>query len=135
MILGDKEYKQHITKLVQLDWTGFDVVLFGGIVSGWETRDIDLLIWGHDEKKAIKNMTSLMRAGQFDVYFTKQSYMMDWHPDKERVDFNCVKLDYRGNPTWNSWHVPFDKQAIRMQQGIQYGENIKIIQNGEQIYF
>ena len=63
MILGDKEYKQHIAKLVQLDWTGFDVVLFGGIVSGWETRDIDLLIWGHDEKKAIENMTSLMRAG------------------------------------------------------------------------
>ena len=135
MMLGDVEYKEHIDYLMQLDWTGFDVVLFGGIVSGWQTKDVDLLIWGYDEKKAIENMTALMQFGHFDPYYTKQSYMMDWHPTKDRVDFNCVKVDFRGNPTWNRWWVPFDKQVVRMQSGVQYGENIKLIQNGERIYF
>lgn len=135
MILNDNEFKGYVDLIMDLDWSHMDVVLFGGIVSPWQTKDIDCLVYGTDEERAIHNMLEMQKMGPWDPYYTRQSYMKNWHPDNGRQDFQCTKVTLYGKVSQHVWDVPFSKQQKRIELGIEYGRNIILIQNGERIYF
>jgi len=40
--LTDQEFRGYFDQILDLDWSSFDLWAVGGIVSDWETHDIDI---------------------------------------------------------------------------------------------
>ena len=129
MILGSKEFWNHVEGIMALDWSGMDLILYGGIVSGWETKDLDAVIFG-DKQKALDLIPQMMKLARWDVYWTTDERARAWHPTNEPITLTIARYRYEGQI-----EIPTEKQQRRLGLGIEYGHNIPVIQNGQQIYF
>ena len=145
MIKGDQEFLGYIDLLTDLNWSGLNVWLVGAITGDTETQDIDIMITGdYLPEQLIHVMTEARKIGPFDPYYTTQDVTL-WNHDQGPVRLMIAKPWDRGNDRartrsgawqdglfWIPWQLPTEKQIAEPGR---YGENIQLIQNGEQIYF
>lgn len=71
--INDIEASYFIKKIHDLNWVGYKVYLVGGIVEGWETRDIDVVIEGPigDGLQLFYLMNRLKSMGPFDIFYSE----------------------------------------------------------------
>ena len=123
MIGFDQEFMEHFNKIRGLDWTGLDLWVVGGIVSNWKTKDIDSIIIGDTIPEGF--LKSIEDLGPWEVYYTNQ-VDKPWFPGD-----NPIKLRvYSALDNWIYYKLPTPKQKNRFKQGIQYGNPIKLIDQG-----
>ncbi len=67
---NDKNYKRYIKKLLNLDWKHYKLYLIGGILEGWETIDIDIIIIGEKDKYLVPLMKKARTLGPFDISYS-----------------------------------------------------------------
>ena len=79
MRLGDEEYKGFIDLLMDIDWTGYDAWLVGGITGDWDTPDIDLIFLGPYDPERIKDIQLQARVlGPFDICYSQDDRVTRW---------------------------------------------------------
>ena len=123
MLGFDKEFIEHFNKIRGLDWKGLDLWIFGGIVSNWETKDIDIRIIGDTLPKGF--LKSIKELGPWDVTYTSDLNSI-WFPGD-----NPIKLTvYTSRDNWIYYKIPTPKHRNRLKHGIQYGNPIKLIDQG-----
>lgn len=131
--LQDPQCQAKLEQLFQLDWTGFDVWAVGGIVSDWETSDIDLVLLGeYDEPRIVDLLLATRTIGQIDMYYT-QDPRFHRHDAiyRDKLKVANVKHD---KLEWNTLLFPTVKYRLKKKQGLYYKEPVQLIQNGVQIY-
>lgn len=131
--LEDPQCRAKLEQLFQLDWTDFDVWAVGGIVSDWETSDIDLVLLGeYDEPRIVDLMVAVKQIGLIDMFYTQDSRFHRHdaiYRDKQRsAQIKNGKLE------WNTLLFPTVKYRLKKKRGLYYKEPVQLIQNGVQIY-
>lgn len=136
--LEDTQFREYYSELLKLDWTGFDVWAVGGIVSDWETRDIDLVIYGErDEPRIIELFKALKQIGPFSPFWTEdeRAVKLDRYSRKQTLITVRVQSDaYPDRLRPITFKFPMTKQYMRMKRGMFHGEPVQLVQNGVQIY-
>tara|TARA_R110002167_G_scaffold143766_7_gene333338 strand:- start:1449 stop:1847 length:399 start_codon:yes stop_codon:yes gene_type:complete len=85
--------KKLLNDLLKINWQGFKLYLVGGVLEGWETKDIDICILGEPNNKQLFNSMEEARAlGPFDLYYTKILKTGRSHPTTFAKSYD------RGNP-------------------------------------
>ena len=131
--LQDPQCQAKLEKLFQLDWTGFDVWAVGGIVSNWETPDIDLVLLGeYDEQRIVDLMVAVKQIGLIDMFYTQDS-RFHRHDAIYRDKQRSAQIK-KGKLEWNTLLFPTVKYKMKRKKGFYYGEPVQLIQNGVQIY-
>lgn len=133
--LQDPQFKQYFDSILELDWTGLDLWAVGGIVSDWETEDIDCVILGDwDEARLYTLLKEMRERGPWSPYWTEdpdpfydnyvhRKKMKIWIPHSEAGKMRGI---------W--WKWPTTKELVRRRQGIMNGAPVQLIQDGTQIY-
>lgn len=137
MRIEDAEFKSYLEEVTKLDWSGLDLTLFGGIVSDWETKDIDCRIMGeYDEERLAGLMLEMKRLGPWSPYYTNDSSIINDFETPRKILIAFPDSTSRTNTklTWKWFKFPHTKWLIRKRKGILNGEPIMVIQNGTQIY-
>ena len=67
--INDKNYKRYIKKILKLDWKHYKLYLVGGILEGWETIDIDIIVIGKKDKYLVPLMKKAKTLGPFDISY------------------------------------------------------------------
>lgn len=120
MLGFDEEFHKYFNVARELDWKGLDLWVYGGIVSGWHTNDIDATIIGplgsHGEV--------LMNSGPWDIYY--QDKWPNWIPG----DFPINQKVQRANGKWVYYKLPTKKINWRQKHGYIYQPAIQLIKNG-----
>tara|TARA_R110000803_G_scaffold192745_1_gene255644 strand:+ start:83 stop:469 length:387 start_codon:yes stop_codon:yes gene_type:complete len=123
MVGLNKEFKEYFDKIRDLDWTGLDLWVYGGIVSHWETKDIDAIIIGdtipHGFLKSIEDL------GPWEIYYTNQ-VEKPWFPGDNPIKLRV--LSARDN--WLYYKLPTATQKNRLKAGFRYGDPVKLIDQG-----
>ena len=123
MLGFDKEFLEHFNKIRGLDWTGLDLWIFGGIVSNWETQDIDIIIIGDWIPEGF--LKSIKELGPWDLTYTQDRNSI-WYPGMRPIRFKAYTLQDK----W-IWHtVPTKKHKLRLKHGVKYGKPVKLIDKG-----
>jgi len=120
MLGFDSEFHKYFNVARELDWKGLDLWVYGGIVSGWHTDDIDATIIGplgsHGEV--------LMNSGPWDICY--QDKWPNWIPG----DFPINQKVQRTNGEWVYYKLPTKKINWRQKNGYIYQPAIQLIKNG-----
>ena len=119
----DKEFLVYFDKIRGLDWTGLDLWIFGGIVSHWNTKDIDSIIIG--DKMPEGFLKSIINLGPWDITYTQDPNSI-WFPGDQPIKFKA----YTVQDKWIYINLPSKKQKLRFQYGVKYGKPIQLINNG-----
>ena len=123
MIGFDQEFMEHFNKIRGLDWTGLDLWVFGGIVSNWNTKDIDSIIIGDRIPEGF--LKSIADLGPWDITYTNQ-VDKPWFPGD-----NPIKLTvYTSRDNWTYYKIPTPKHRNRLKAGYHYGNPVKLIDQG-----
>ena len=134
MIGFDEQFRAYYEEALKLDWTGLDLWVFGGIVSGWETADIDSMIHGEaDEARIAKLIQDLRKIGPWSTWYGGEIYHGRYDNKKVQLragyaHYTEPKIEWK----WTKW--PTTKLYMVLKSGKQYGAPIQLIQNGTQIY-
>ena len=123
MLGFDKEFIEHFNKIRGLDWKGLDLWIFGGIVSNWETKDIDTLIIGESIPEGF--LSIITDLGPWDICYTNDPNSI-WYPGDPPIKFKA----YTVRDKWIYYNLPSKKQKLRFKYGVQYGKPIQLIKNG-----
>ena len=123
MVGLNKEFKEYFDKIRDLDWTGLDLWVFGGIVSNWKTKDIDSIIFGDTLPDGF--LKSIEDLGPWEVYYTKE-VDRPWFPGDNPIKIRV----YSARDNWIYYSIPTPKQKNRFKQGIRYEDPIQLIKNG-----
>ena len=71
--LTDPTVIKLINKLKDINWDGFKLYLVGGILEGWETKDIDICLLGPSNNLLLfKSMEEARKIGPFDFFYVKE---------------------------------------------------------------
>ena len=135
--LADQKFRDHFNQVLKLDWTDFDLWAVGGIVSDWETYDIDCVIFGpYYENRLCYLMNEMKKLGPWSPYWTCHSHaLITEHTHRTKIlasipdNLNKYKLQHM----WIK--LPTYKQSVRKTKGILNGAPVQLIQNGSQVYF
>lgn len=123
MIGFDKEFMEHFNKIRGLDWTGLDLWVFGGIVSNWNTKDIDSIIIGDRIPEGF--LKSIYKLGPWDITYTNE-VDKPWFPGD-----NPIKLRvYTARDNCIYYKIPTPKHKNRLKAGFKYGNPVKLIDQG-----
>ena len=123
MLGFDKEFLEYFDKIRGLDWTGLDLWVFGGIVSHWNTKDIDSIIIG--DKMPEGFLKSIINLGPWDISYTKDTSIL-WKPGDQPVKVKVLTPQDK----WIYYKIPTRKHRMRLKYGVQYGKPIQLINNG-----
>ena len=137
MIGFDEQFREYYTEALKLDWTGLDLWVVGGIVSGWETQDIDCVIMGDRPESEINQlMLQLKQCGPFSPYYTRDMRAVTYdRTSRTRLFITTYVANTRGDNLRSLvFKMPTTKNLVRRKRGIYIGEPIQLIQNGTQIY-
>lgn len=132
--LTDPEFLGYLDLISDLDWYDYDLWAVGGIVSDWDTYDIDCIILGeYNEARLTEIIVEMRKLGPWSPYYTADENPFvsnNEHRRKMLVHFiHHDKLIKR----WQKW--PHMKWSIRKSRGILNGDPVQLIQNGSRIYF
>ena len=132
--LKDPEFLGYLDLINDLDWYDYDLWAVGGIVSDWDTYDIDCIILGeYNEARLTEIIVEMRKLGPWSPYYTADENPFvsnNEHRRKMLVYFtHHDKLIKR----WQKW--PHMKWSIRKSRGILNGDPVQLIQNGSRIYF
>lgn len=137
--LQDEQFKEYYTQLLQLDWTGYDVWAVGGIVSDWDTYDIDLVVFGErDEERIYSLFEQVKTIGPFSPFWTTDERAVNLDRTSRKPTLIHVGYQTPAYPNklrFRTFKFPMTKQYLRMKQGLYHGAPIQLIQNGSQVYF
>ena len=133
--LEDPQFRAYYEELLKLDWTGLDLWAVGGIVSGWETEDIDCVVYG-DRPEAEINALFLQCDQVWSLFWTDDPKAITMDPrSKQQVYIKCYSRNRHGDRlAKRHFKFPSTKNLLRMKQGLYHGAPIQLIQNGTQIY-
>jgi len=123
MVGFDREFIEYFDKIRGLDWQGLDLWIFGGVVSNWETKDIDIRIIGDTLPKGF--LKSIKELGPWDVTYTSDLNSI-WFPGDPPIKFKAYTI----RDKWIYYNLPSKKQKLRFKYGVQYGKPIQLIKNG-----
>jgi len=123
MLGFDKEFLEYFDKIRGLDWTGLDLWVFGGIVSNWETEDIDSIIIGDRITEGF--LKSIADLGPWDISYTNEM-VKPWFPGDQPVKVKVLTPQNK----WIYYKIPTRKHKLRLKHGVQYGKPIQLIRNG-----
>jgi len=127
MIGFDKEFLQHFNKIRGLDWTGLDLWVFGGIVSNWNTKDIDIRVIGESIPEGF--LKSIVDLGPWDPTYTNEKDSI-WFPGQRPIKIRVYTLQDK----WIYCKLPSRKQKQRFKHGVKYGKPIQLIKNGRSTF-
>jgi len=135
--LHDEKFVEYFAQVLELNWHGYDLWAVGGIVSDWDTHDIDCVILGdYDEPRLLQIMNRMKQLGPWSPYWTQDPKPFvgnDEHRRKMRICFpDSNDTDFMMK-TW--WKWPNTKWMVRKRRGILNGDPVQLIQNGSQVYF
>jgi hypothetical protein len=121
LMLGfDQEFHKYFNVARELDWTGLDLWVYGGIVSGWRTDDIDATIIG-----PVGLHGALLKAsGPWDICY--QAEWPNWSPGDPQIKQRVQRTD----GTWVYYKLPTPKINWRQKHGYIYKPAIQLIKNG-----
>ena len=132
--LTDPEFLGYLDLINDLDWYEYDLWAVGGIVSDWNTYDIDCIILGEwNEARLTEIMVEMRKLGPWSPYYTQDQQPFvsnEEHRRKMKVWF--PHHDQLIN-MWQKW--PHMKWSMRKKLGILNGEPVQLIQNGSRVYF
>ena len=135
--LTDQEFRGYFDQILDLDWSSFDLWAVGGIVSDWETHDIDCIILGpHYENRLCYLMNEMKKMGPWQPYWTCHPRPLignDVHRTKILASIPDNLNKYKLHHMWIK--LPTLKQSMRKSRGIVNGAPVQLIQNGSQVYF
>lgn len=138
MRLNDEEFNAYMEPVYDLDWTGLDLTLVGGIVSDIDTQDIDCTITGDvDDERLMELLWAIQDLGPFDINWSDREVKNHFDTYRRKVFF---AWSYRpqegreGHLTKKFMKLPTTKQIERRKRGFVLGEPLKVIQNGTRIY-
>ena len=136
--LEDPQFRAHYEELLKLDWTGLDLWVVGGIVSDWETEDIDTIVYG-DRPETEINKLFLQCDEVWSLFwhtpeYVEKSFKRDPR-SKQQVYIKCYSRNRHGDKlAKRHFKFPSTKNLLRMKQGLYHGAPVQLIQNGTQIY-
>ena len=119
----DIEFITYFNRIRGLDWTGLDLWVFGGIVSGWDTKDIDTLIIGESIPKGM--LKQIQELGPWDICYTKDTGIL-WKPGDRPVKIKVLTPQDR----WIYYKIPTNKHKLRLKHGIRYSKPFQLIKQG-----
>ncbi len=132
--LQDPETLGYLDLITDLDWYDYDLWAVGGIVSSWQTFDIDCIILGdYNEARLTEIITEMRKLGPWSPYYTQDLVPFVGNNEHRRK----MQIWYTHNDKLikNWWKWPNTKWSIRKKQGILNGEPVQLIQKGSRIYF
>lgn len=91
----DPIYQGCLADLLELDWTGYQLYLVGGILQGWKTTDIDICITGTIQSNLPDLMKQAEKLGPFDIFYVKS---LEEISDQTSRVWEFAKADCRPNP-------------------------------------
>lgn len=122
-----KQVQQYIDQAQTLDWSGFDLWLYGGCISDWPFKDIDAWIIGSDRVRAAQMMYELQQQGPWDIYYTESEANV-WNPGDQPVRAAAATTRDGKTLKWRTYKIPTLKHKIKMQHGYEYNAAIRVIQ-------
>lgn len=133
--LKDPEFLGYLDLINDLDWYDYDLWAVGGIVSDWDTYDIDCIILGeYNEARLTEIITEMRKLGPWSPYYTA-----DENPFVDNNEHRRKMLiwftDYSDKLIKRWWKWPTIKSSIRKTRGKLNGAPVQLIQNGSRIYF
>ena len=120
MIGFDQEFHKYFNVARELDWKGLDLWVYGGIVNGWPTKDIDATIIG----EVGLHGALLEASGPWDI-----CYQAQW-PNWSLGDPELQQLVQRTDGEWLHYKIPTAKMNWRQKNGYIYQPAVQIIKNG-----
>ena len=119
--------QQYIDQAQTLDWSGFDLWLYGGCISDWPFKDIDACIVGNDRVRAAQMMYELQQQGPWDICYTESESNI-WNPGDQPTRVTMATTLNGTSLRWRTYKIPTLKHKIKMQYGHEYNAAIRIIQ-------
>ena len=93
-----------IKKLKDINWKGFKLYVVGGILEGWETKDIDICIQGEiNTKQLFSSMEAARKLGPFDLYYVTVLKSMYTGPYSVRFAKSYDRLGPKATPRNGEW--------------------------------
>ena len=135
--LQDPQFREYYSELLKLDWTGYDVWAVGGIVSDWETEDIDIIVFGPKDEPRINALFEALRPWPFSPNWCADERALSIDRYSRMTTLITIGLRNPRDPNTLRYIVrkfPMTKTLMRMRKGIYHGEPVQLIQNGVQIY-
>ena len=102
-------YKECIKDLLELDWTGYQLYLVGGLLEGWQTTDIDICITGTIQDNLSGLMKQAEELGPFDIYYVKS--LADIRGTGNRI-WEFAKHNDRRSPKSERWHGQWKSDGL-----------------------
>ena len=99
--LKDPEFLGYLDLINDLDWYDYDLWAVGGIVSDWDTYDIDCIILGeYNEARLTEIITEMRKLGPWSPYYTQdlvpfvgnnehRRKMQIWYTHNDKLIKNC----------------------------------------------
>lgn len=75
--LQDLDFKNYLDKLKSMDWLHYKMYIVGGILEGWETKDIDICVKGNRTPTLPGLLNKARSLGPFDMYWVKNLIKTD----------------------------------------------------------
>jgi len=69
--LQDLDFKNYVNKLKFMDWLHYKLYIVGGILEGWETKDIDICVKGDRTSELPELLNKARSLGPFDMYWVE----------------------------------------------------------------
>ncbi len=136
--LQDTQFSEYYTELLKLDWTGLDLWAVGGIVSDWDTQDIDCVIMGDRPESEINALLlAASQTGPWSLFYTRdpRAITLDRYTRRPTLITVGSKNSNGDKLNWRTFKFPMTKTMKRMKLGQYHGEPVQLIQNGSQVYF
>ena len=105
----DPIYQGCLTDLLELDWTGYQLYLVGGLLEGWQTTDIDICITGTIQDNLPGLMKQAEELGPFDIYYVKS--LADIRGTGNRI-WEFAKHSDRRSPKSERWHGQWKSDGL-----------------------
>jgi len=105
----DPIYQGCLADLLELDWTGYQLYLVGGLLHGWKTTDIDICITGAVQDNLPELMEQAEKLGPFDLYYVKS--LEDIRGTGNRI-WEFAKYKDRRSPKSERWHGQWKSDGL-----------------------
>ena len=105
----DPIYTGCLSDLLELDWTGYQLYLVGGVLEGWKTTDIDICITGTVQNNLPSLMEQAEKLGPFDLYYVKS--LADIRGTGNRIWEFAKHKDKKGSKT-QRWHGQWKSDGL-----------------------
>ena len=123
MYLKEDDIESYIKKLKLINWKGLKLWLVGGVLEGWETRDIDICLTGDRiDSIVFDGMQKAREIGPFDMYYPEKVYTPSQMPFVTRFakSYDRGHKNARQRPGewvdglfWQKLRFPMDKHKKR----------------------